>query len=433
MNLVKKEFKESIVIRPERFGTLIHDPNSGLIHIINKVGSDIISDIQKGIVKSSDKNATDFISLLTEKGLFKGEKNASIDNSFGSAEIYTGDIFKGKTFSAPIILYWEITSKCNLNCMHCYQGGGKNSLELTTAQAMDFASEIVRNKIFWVAISGGEPLMRADIIKIISYLTKNNVCVMLSTNGTLVNEEMARKLKEAGIRSIQVSIDGATPDVHDKFRRVKGSYEKAVQAVKFFKKAGIPDVTISSVATKITFREIPKIIDLAVRLNISRYRVINLMTEGNAHKNISNLIMDDNDRKELVNMVNKKAAAYNDRIKIVQEDRPVSLSSLNKPKKGKIVIGCAAGKTICKVDAEGNVAPCSYFTTNEMRAGNIKEISFDKIWKKSKLFFKFRNLDHITGKCAKCKLLPSCGGGCRAAAYTYFRDIYAEDPTCWYV
>lgn len=432
MNLARKEFKEGIVIRPETFGALIHDPQSGLIHIINKTGSDIISDIQKGIIRNHDKNTIDFISSLTEKGLFKGTNSNFSETSFGSAEIYTGDVFKGKIFSAPIILYWEITSKCNLNCMHCYQGGGKNSSELTTTQAMEFASEIVKNKIFWVAISGGEPLMRTDIIKIISYLTKNNVCVMLSTNGMLVSEEMATRLKEAGIRSIQVSIDGATSDVHDRFRGVKGSYEKAVQAVKFFIKAGIPDVTIASVATKITFREIPKIIDLAAKLNISRYRVINLMSEGSAHKNISNLMLSDKDRKELVNMVNNKAAEYKDRIRIVQEDRPVALSSLNKPKKGKIVIGCAAGKTICKVDAEGNVTPCSYFTTKEMHAGNIKEIPFDKIWKKSRLFSKFRNLGHITGKCAKCKLLQSCGGGCRAAAYTYFRDIYAEDPTCWY-
>jgi radical SAM protein with 4Fe4S-binding SPASM domain len=431
---------DDLVIRYENFGALIHDVKFGLIHFLNKSGSKIIYRLQNNLPINSDKNTEYFISVLTEKGLLERKSQTQIKpskNSFFSPEIYVSDILKNKTLSAPIILYWEVTSKCNLKCKHCYLGNTTKSYlqELSTEEAMEFCKQIIKNKIFWVAITGGEPLLRSDLFDIVSYLTENQICVMLSTNGTLVTERTAKMLKNAGVRSVQVSIDGANHFTHDKIRGVRGSFHKAIKAVKTFIKVGIPDVTIASVATKLNYTEIPKIIDLAVKLRASRYRIINLMLEGNARKNTSELLLDTYEKMNLVKSVKNKLLKCKGKILVQQEDKPTmfySFKNKERKKSSRIFIGCAAGRTICKVSSDGWVSPCSYFVTKEMLAGNIRKLSLEEIWKHSKVFRLFRNLKFIRGKCAKCKFLHICGGGCRAAAYTYYRDIHAEDPTCWY-
>jgi len=449
---MKPFLDQTLIVRDEEFGCIIHDIKKGLLYVLNNTGKDILhlcnkknntNQIIDKIMKRY-KCATDtkpdleqFIKGLIDNGIIN--TNQKTPSKTSAAQIQGGlSIFEGfesnplahTTLSAPIVIYWEITSQCNLKCIHCYNNSSAKSIngELNTKEIKKVINQLAKQKVFWLAITGGEALFKKDLFKILKYANSKKICTMLSTNGTLMTEENAQKIKESGVLSVQVSIDGIE-SMHDKFRGQKGTFKKATNAVKLLVKHKIPDVTISSVATKLNFKEIPKIIDLAVKLNASRYRIITLMPLGRAKNNLSKLWLTTKDKLKLRSLLQKKSAEYNGKIIISQEEGSFNL--LNETlSKNPVPLGCAAARSICKISPNGDVYPCSYFTDKQTIAGNLRKKGFDRIWKTAPIFKTLREIDHIKGKCAKCKKLKYCGGGCRAAAYNYSHDLYAENPEC---
>src|SRR5512144_2392730 len=137
------------------------------------------------------------------------------------------------SLSAPFLVVWDFTHKCNLACKHCYSnsGAGKEE-ELSTEQALRVVDQLADAGVTAVAFSGGEPLTRKDFFEVARYASERGLYVSLASNGTLLTKENVAKIKEAKVNYIDVSIDGATAKTHDDFRGVPGTFEKAIAGLK---------------------------------------------------------------------------------------------------------------------------------------------------------------------------------------------------------
>ncbi|HET97144.1 MAG TPA: radical SAM protein [Desulfurivibrio alkaliphilus] len=344
---------------------------------------------------------------------------------------------------APKWLAWEITRRCNLKCVHC-----RSSSELEAKEHPDFdlqeAKRILDDIAAYaepvVVLSGGEPLLRDDVFEIASYGTAKGLRMCLATNGTLVTEEICRRLKEAGIRMVSLSLDGADAAVHDDFRCQPGAFAGTINAANLFRAHDIPFL-INSSFTKRNQTEIPKVYRLAKELGAKAWYMFMIVPTGRG-ENIMEELISPEEYEELLTwhyemekeedelLVRPTCAPHYYRLvlqKAKQEGEKFKRRTLQFSTGG--AKGCLAGQLISLIDVDGNVLPCSYFP---LPAGNLKEQSFKDIWENSKLFQEMRDFKGYKGRCGSCEYVNVCGG-CRARAYAVTGDYLAEEPFCSYI
>ncbi|WP_339062291.1 radical SAM protein [Tepidibacillus marianensis] len=172
----------------------------------------------------------------------------------------------------PRLIFWELTEGCNLKCVHCRATAqpNRNQEELTTDEAFRVIDEIASFADPILVLTGGEPLYRPDFFEIASYATNKGLKVALATNGTLVDAEIARKIKEIGIRRVSISIDGPNEEIHDGFRGVDGAFEQALRGTKYLQEAGV-DVQFNTTISKHNVDQIEDILRLAVEKKLLHY------------------------------------------------------------------------------------------------------------------------------------------------------------------
>ncbi len=183
--------------------------------------------------------------------------------------------------AAPFLVVWDFTRMCNLRCKHCYASAAPkpDPDELTTEEAKKAVDEFAKAGVVAIAFSGGEPLARRDFLEVAGYAADRGFYVAVATNGTLITREVARKMKEAGVRYVEVSLDGLER-THDEFRGVPGAWRRAVEGVRNCVEAGL-DVGIAVTATRHSLGEIPKLLELAEReLHAKRFVVFNFVPVG---------------------------------------------------------------------------------------------------------------------------------------------------------
>ncbi len=291
-----------------------------------------------------------------------------------------------------------------------------------------------------LVLSGGEPLLREDIFELAEYGTKRGLRMAMATNGLLVNDNVAEKIKESGIKIVSLSLDGASEEVHDNFRQVKGAFKGAIRAAKILKKHGIPFI-INSSFTKRNQEEIPKVYKLAKELGATAWYMFMIVPTGRGKEIMEELISKEDyekilnwhyemEKEEKELLVRPTCAPMYYRIFMQRakeegikfERRNLSFSTGGSK-------GCIAGQLIALINHKGDVYPCSYFP---LSAGNIYEKSFKEIWEESELFKKLRDFKSYKGKCGACEYINVCGG-CRARAYAMTGDYLDEEPFCSYV
>lgn len=178
-----------------------------------------------------------------------------------------------KYWKAPCIMMWDITHRCNLKCVHCYNyAEAPMDCEFSSDELLRLAEEIVDIKVFSVCLTGGEPLLRKEYFDIAKFLTENKIVVGTVTNGMLITKEVAEKMKKSGFFVAQVSIDGGIPEHHDAVRGVKGSFDRAVRAVKNLRAAGFERVLVSFIPMKINISSFPKLVDICLELGVETIR-----------------------------------------------------------------------------------------------------------------------------------------------------------------
>jgi radical SAM protein with 4Fe4S-binding SPASM domain len=291
-----------------------------------------------------------------------------------------------------------------------------------------------------MVLSGGEPLLRPDVFEIAQYGTDKGLRMCLATNGTLVNQETCRQIKDSGIKMVSLSLDGASAEVHDNFRNMPGAFEATTGAARMFKEHGIKFLVNSSF-TKRNQKEIGKLYPFVKALGATAWYMFMIVPTGRGEDIMDELVsmedyegflewhyeMEKNESELLVRptcapsyyrVVLQKAKEQGDEFK----RRSLQFSTGGSK-------GCLAGQLIVLIDVDGEVLPCSYFP---VAAGNIRKQSFKDIWENSKLFKDLRDFKAYKGRCGSCEYVEVCGG-CRARAYAITGDYMDEEPFCSHV
>ena len=343
----------------------------------------------------------------------------------------------------PKWIAWEITRRCNLKCVHC-----RSSSEFAVEDHPDFSHEeglrIIDDISSYaspvVVLSGGEPLLREDVFDLAKYGAGKGLRMCLATNGTLVTEETCLKIKDAGIMMVSMSLDGATPEVHDDFRNQPGAFNGTLNAASLFKKHNI-SFLINSSFTKRNETEIPKIYRLAKEIGATAWYLFMIVPTGRGEDIMDELIAKESyeeilkwhyemEKEEHDLLVRPTCAPQYYRIvlqKAKETGEKFKRRSLQFSTGGSK--GCLAGQLICLINVDGDVLPCSYFPK---AGGNIREKSFKDIWENSTLFKELRDFKLYKGRCGVCEYVNVCGG-CRARAYAITGDYLAEEPFCAYI
>ncbi len=356
-------------------------------------------------------------------------------------------IKKPLSIYAPFLVVWDFTHKCNLSCRHCYSNSGAiRKMELTTEEALEVVDQLADAGVVALAFSGGEPLCRKDFFEVASYAVERGLYVSVATNGTLLTKDVVRKLKEAKINYVEVSIDGATAETHDSFRGVPSAFDNAVAGLKNCVKEDMC-VCIATTATKSNIDEMPEILDLAEELGAARFTYFNFIPTGRGKEHYDQDLSPEEREKLMLHLLDRMSKGYKVTILTtapqlarvaLQCQEPgdtatMSMAHMQTVKVSKKAVpladfigGCGAGRLYCSLSPQGDVHPCVFLPVN---VGNLKKESFLDIWLNSQLFNALRNRDNLKGVCGKCDYKYICGG-CRARANAYKKDIMASDVGC---
>ena len=335
----------------------------------------------------------------------------------------------------PYLIAWNITKQCNLKCNHCYldadelDHGGID--ELSRDDGILLIEEISRvNKHTILVMTGGEPLLRNDILDLAAHAAKKLMMVVLGTNGLLIDKPLASELVRIGITGVGISLDSLDPKRHDSFRGRPGAWDATMKGIEACKEAGL-EFQIHTTVNKENLDEIDSMIDYSHRIGARVFNLFFLVCTGRGEE-FADISPPDYERtlKRMVDLQGKyegmlvraRCAPYFKRI-AYQKD---PLSPLTKAA-GYMGGGCLAGTFYCRIAPNGDVTPCPYMPVS---AGNIKKEPFSSIWDSSPLFKSFRN-PKLGGKCGACEYRLLCGG-CRARPYSASGDHLGEDSWCLY-
>lgn len=358
-------------------------------------------------------------------------------------------IKKPLSLYAPFLVVWDFTHNCNLICKHCYSdSGAKREAELTTKEALVVVDQLADAGVIALAFSGGEPLSRKDFFEVARHAADRGLYVSLATNGTLLTKENVRRLKEAKVNYVDISIDGATARTHDEFRGVNGAFDKAVEGLKNCVEADLC-VCIATTVTKNNYTDLPAIIDLAEEVGAERFTYFNFIPAGRGRSHYDQ----DLSPEERENLMRYLLARMSKGCKTTilttapqlarvglqcqgpsgTGDVTMSMAHMQTVKVTKKAVpladfigGCGAGRLYCSLSPQGDVHPCVFLP---IKVGNLKTQNFTDVWLNSELFNALRNRTNLKGTCGRCKYKYICGG-CRARAKAYHNDVLAGDVGC---
>jgi radical SAM protein with 4Fe4S-binding SPASM domain len=343
----------------------------------------------------------------------------------------------------PLVMSWNVTRECNMKCSHCYINATEKKLdnELTTQEAKNLMDQICQVSKPLLILSGGEPLLRSDIFELIEYGSSKGLKIGLGSNGSLIDDDVAAKLKAAGIATVSISLDSHIPAQHDEFRGVVGAWEKAVNACKALRKNNVL-VQVNTTLTHENYDQIDDIMSLAEEIGVENFHLFFLVPTGRGTK-----LTDISPQKYEDMITNTFAKVSKHKLNV----RPSCAPQFMRIAKGmgldmrQWVRGCLAGLYYCRIYPNGDVTPCPYLP---IKLGNVREKSFKEIWFNSPIFKALRDPNSLKGKCGACEYRTLCGG-CRARAYglssdfiDYCGDLHepteaksdylTEDPWCVY-
>ncbi|MBC7131213.1 radical SAM protein [Candidatus Bathyarchaeota archaeon] len=350
-----------------------------------------------------------------------------------------GKGLEGKPLTPQIVSY-AVTRACNFACSHCHASAREAMPdELTIEEAKKAVEEMAALGTEVIIFSGGEPLLRKGLI-----LTLTEECMDLGiipamlTNGMLLDQQTAARLKDAGMMVVGIPIDYAFPERQDAFRGVRGAFKAAVNAIKACLAVDLK-VVVTTMILKNNLNDIPRIVDFLNILGVDQIVLYDLIPVGRGRE-LSELAISHEQRVKLLDYLYR---VHNERdmLFLVSGGNPLypgALLELHKQDDTKppdkllrqfliqSQVGCHAGIHYFSLRPNGEIYPCPFL---QISAGNIRKKSLSEIWRCSALFHQLRDRHRIKGKCGQCPYRSVCGG-CRARAYIYTGDLFGEDPLC---
>jgi len=346
----------------------------------------------------------------------------------------------------PVVV-WNVTRRCNLRCVHCYAHARNESFanELSFQQGMQVIDDLAEFGVPVLLFSGGEPLLRKDIIQLAGYAVRKGLRAVISTNGTLITEDMAYALKDIGLSYVGISVDGMEV-INDRFRGVEGAFHSALKGISNCQKAGIK-VGLRFTINRFNAGEVPQIFNLLEDLGIPRVCFYHLVYAGRG----SSLVKDDlshSQTRAVVDLIMDLTKRLNEKGKPKEvltvdnhADGPYLYLRLLKenPERAARVLelmrmneGNNSGRGIGCISWEGEVHADQFW--RHYSFGNIKDRPFSEIWMDltDPLMKKLKEKKkHVKGRCATCRWLDICGGNFRVRAEAVTGDVWAPDPACY--
>ena len=330
------------------------------------------------------------------------------------------------------IVAWELTRRCNLSCVHCRAAAADEPVEgeLTTAQVVSVMDDIARVARPLVILTGGEPMLREDLFEIIRAGRTRGFTIAVASNGTLLDETAARRMKRAGVHRVSISLDGAGARSHDAFRGVPGAFEAAMKGCRACRAVGLP-FQINTTVTARNVDEVEPLLRLAAEVGAVAYDVFMLVPVGRG-EDLADVELSAPAQERLLNWlyeqyrrapipVKATCAPHFQRILRQRgESEGIRVDTTSR--------GCLAGRSFVFIGNTGEVQPCGYLP---IRCGNVLAEGFAEIWKTSEVFRKLRDDGALSGKCGRCEYVEVCGG-CRARAYAGTGDYLGPEPFCSY-
>lgn len=336
--------------------------------------------------------------------------------------------------SAPIYMTLGITSGCNYRCKHC----GNNSVvpketDLSQEEIYKLLDEMIELKLLKINFTGGEPTTNPHLLEYIRYVKGKIPRITITTNGSLITDEMAKKLKEAGLNMAKISIDGLS-EFHNQFRNFENAYEKAINAIKNLKKHGI-EVRVQSTLTKNNTKDLLNLMEVLSDLKISHQTIVPVCPIGRADKEMmldkeayKNFIIKMHDK---VKYLIEKGTTTNFQIRPVFGARELFEGLTNTSFETlSMKYSCEALQNTMEIQPNGDVVPCSFLS---LPIGNVREMSLIDIWKSvhaNELRTLFEN-NKKNEHCSNCKKSDLCNGGCIANKYYYHNDLTKKEPYCF--
>lgn len=326
------------------------------------------------------------------------------------------------SLQAPLTINWAVNNSCNFACRHCYSREDCHE-ELGWEALSASLEKVAKAGVFSVNFGGGEPLLRHDLPELAAYARGLGLRVSMNSNGWLIDRQTAAMLKKAGFSKVGISIDSHLPEVHDRFRGVTGSYNRAVAALGHLASAGIA-TSISTVICRINKHAIDDLVALALdacvgQLNFHNFKCSGL---GLAHKD--ELDLSPEEWKEFY----RTALDAKKRVKglDISLDDPI-IALLGAREAGSLVKGSVCGKLSLNIKTNGDITPCGFIP---IVIGNIVRDDLREVWRDSPVLTRMRN-KQPTGKCSGCSKYDDCLGGCTARALALTGDLNSPDPHCW--
>ena len=354
-------------------------------------------------------------------------------------------------FARPYVVSWNLTYRCNLACEHCYLDAGPKPLvgtqnfsdrsELSTEECFGVIDEIAAFAPECLTIlTGGEPLLRRDILDIVRRAAERELWVVVGTNGVRITENLAARLAESGVRGLSLSLDALDADQHDRFRNVRGAWRNTVEGAGILNRSGLPFIVQTTVGSH-NLGELEAIADFAHdRLAAKVWNLYFLVPTGRGQF-VSDITPAQYD--EVLAALYRIQGKYQGRMLVNAKCAPHYIKTVlqngrpQDPGRGGQdshpirtyaggAGGCPAGTHYMGIRPNGDVTPCPYLP---VFAGSLRHARLADLWNSSELFIGIRERATLGGRCGACEMNGHCGG-CRARAYGTTGDLMAEDPLC---
>ncbi|MBN1345745.1 MAG: radical SAM protein [Phycisphaerae bacterium] len=347
----------------------------------------------------------------------------------------------------PIVV-WNITRTCNLKCVHCYSDSEAKSYEgeLSGQEVRRVLDDLAAFKVPAVLFSGGEPLIRPDLFELIEYARGKGLHVVLSTNGTLITPEIASRLVDLKLAYVGISLDSATPAVHDKFRGTPGAFERTMRGFRNCVEAG-QKVGLRLTLSRPTFENLDGVFDFIEAEKINRACFYHLVPTGRG-KGVLDLSRAES--RQAMDTILRRTRDFHERglgieiltvdnhcdgpymflkMKAAGDQRAYDVRDMLVWNGGGLY---SSGVGIGCIDFYGKVHPNQFWMHYSL--GNVRDRPFSEIWQDTSddLMAGLKDrLSRLKGRCGLCKYQSLCGGALRVRAQLMTGDPWAADPACY--
>jgi radical SAM protein len=336
----------------------------------------------------------------------------------------------------PLVVIWEVTRACDLACFHCRACAqpSRNPLELSTAEGKKLIDDIAELGPPIFIFTGGDPLKRPDIYELVHYASMNHLHPAMTPSATpLLTRDSLLELKRSGVHRLALSLDGPTPELHDSFRGVAGSFGQTLEAMAWCNAIGLP-VQINTTVSKRNLEELENILAVVQQFRIVMWSLFFMVPTGRGAQEDMPSTQEFEDAFECLLRMSRnvpfkikttEAPHYR---RFLLQHRPKGTLARSQQNGVPGIMPINEAKGFVFISHTGEVQPSGFLPIS---AGNVRDLNLADIYRNSDLFLQLRDGSSLKGKCGICEFRDICGGS-RARAYAVTGDPLAQDPSCVY-